>query len=272
MILSDADRSRQLMDDDGGSIYRASGVAADALLAKTYLIMGNYQNALSKADHVLKVKASLLDYNSTLIDATSTFKFPAAGRANPEIIFYGEGTGYNLVMPSISSPSYVDSLLIAKYGMNDLRLKLFFTKDNKSTYYRYSGSYTGSNMGFCGIGVNEILLIRAECLARLNQTEAAGKDLQLLWSKRYKAGSALPTIDNENLLSQVLAERRIELPFTSNTRWEDLRRLNQSTLTQTELVRNVGTRQYSLKPGDNKYTLPIPQFEIQLSGITQNER
>jgi hypothetical protein len=74
------------------------------------------------------------------------------------------------------------------------------------------------------------------------------------------------------ILAVIIQERRKELPFTGNLRWEDLRRLNQEPLYAKNLVRILNGESFSLSPRDKRYVFPIPENEIRTSGIQQNPR
>ncbi|MFN3666647.1 MAG: RagB/SusD family nutrient uptake outer membrane protein, partial [Sediminibacterium sp.] len=73
-------------------------------------------------------------------------------------------------------------------------------------------------------------------------------------------------------LALVLSERRKELPFTSQIRWEDIRRLSKDPATAITLQRTINGQTITLQPGDSRYVFPIPENEILLSGIQQNPR
>ena len=60
--------------------------------------------------------------------------------------------------------------------------------------------------------------------------------------------------------------------MTGQMRWEDLRRLNKEPRFATTLQRVSKGTTYTLAPNDPKYTFPIPDIEITLSGIPQNPR
>ncbi len=129
-------------------------------------------------------------------------------------------------------------------------------------------------INFCGLAANEMYLIRAECLARQGNKEAALSDLNALLRKRFKTGTFtdLGAASVLDALTLVLSERRKELPFTGNIRWEDLRRLNKEANFRRTLTRIVSGNTYTLLPNDARYVLPIPQVEIEITGLTQNER
>ena len=253
--------------------YRPTTYAALGLIAKVYLAMEDYSKAGKYADQVLSVKADLLDFNNkAIIQYASENHFPANGIGNPEVIFYAFSNGYPTIIPSAFATGAVASELYGLYDHNDLRKSLFFTIRNNLP--RFMGTYTGNSYLFAGIGINELYLIRAEINARAGNTELALKDLNLLLKNRYKMGSFIQIVSNdvEEVLRTVLQERRKELPFTGNMRWEDLRRLNLDTRFQKTIDRMVNNKTYRLVPNDKRYTYLIPQSEIQNSGIEQNEK
>jgi len=73
-------------------------------------------------------------------------------------------------------------------------------------------------------------------------------------------------------LKIILDEKRKELPFTGNSRWEELRRLNKEQAFAKTLTRFVNNQTYTLAPNDNRYVWPIPDQEIRLTGMAQNPR
>jgi hypothetical protein len=80
------------------------------------------------------------------------------------------------------------------------------------------------------------------------------------------------TADNETkALKIILEERRKEL-VTRGLRWSDLRRLNMDPRFQVTLERTYNGEIYQLLPDDKRYTFPIPQDEIDRSGLEQNDR
>ncbi|RKE47160.1 RagB/SusD family nutrient uptake outer membrane protein [Sphingobacterium detergens] len=271
-IISDAEKAAGLLPEQIVSINRASKVAANALLSKIHLLTGEFEKAASYADQVLKIKSGLMDFNSRLADLNTTYRFPPSGRDNPEIIFYGNGYGYSLAVPGPAAPAFVDTLLMDTYAQGDLRKSFFYITDQATGYKRFCGTYSGTGSLFSGIAVNEILLIRAECRSRLGNIPGALADLNLLLKNRISGESFTPVTSSEDILKTILLERRKELPFTSNIRWEDLRRLNQDNTTSITISRRLGDMRYDLLPNDPKFVLPIPNNEIQLSGLVQNPR
>lgn len=272
-IIDDAKTAATLLPSFSNMV-RASQPAAYALLSKAYLVTGNYPEADSYAGQALTQFSVLLDYNSDVVNKKSTYRFPASGRGNPEIIYYSEGTGYSIATPSTGSPSFADTTLFAQYENNDLRKDVLYNLDAATGYRKFRGGYTGSNLVFAGLATNELYLIKAECTARRSDFSASLGYLNQLLVKRYKSGTFVPLVagTTPDVLRTILSERRKEFPFTANIRWEDLRRLNQDQRFAVTITRKIGSTQFTLQPNDNRYVLPIPENETQISGIEQNER
>jgi len=245
---------------------RPSKVAAWGLLAKVYLNMEDYEKAWQYANTALFSYNSLLDFNT--LSVPGLFSMPSYSSGNKELIFYN-----NTLSFSISAfATMVDTTLYQSYDANDLRKNIFYV--NRSGGIVFRGSYTGSSPYFSGIATDELYLMRAECFARKNDPTAAMKDLNTLLAKRWKTGTFIPltAVNADDALKKILIERRKELPFSGNIRWEDLRRLNKDSRFSKTLIRVLNGITYTLPPGDIKYTYPIPPDEIALSGLEQNPR
>jgi tetratricopeptide (TPR) repeat protein len=249
---------------------------AYGFLAKIYLSMEAYDSALSYANKALTAYDVLLDYNNrTIINPNSNFRFPAftvaPGMANPEIIFYAFTAGTSVTW-ALSGVQFADSLLYRSYDQDDLRKTLIY-KDNGNGKVQFWGSYAGNRYNFTGIATNELYLIRAECNARKGNTIPAMNDLNKLLQNRYVAGTftGLHANNASEALRLIIRERRKELPFTGQLRWEDLRRLNKDPQFAVTITRLANGVTYTLQPNDKRYTLPIPPADV-LSGVEQNER
>ncbi|PSK90804.1 SusD-like starch-binding protein associating with outer membrane [Taibaiella chishuiensis] len=271
-MVADTKAAIELLPATQVNNRRPTKIAANALLAKIYLCMEVYAEAEYYASESLKLNSTLLDFNSSYASLNLTYRFAEAGINHPEILFYAQGVGYSPVIPHAFANGRVSMTLINLYNANDLR-KLFFFASNGNEF-QYRGTYTGNTSTFCGIANNEVFLISAEAKIRTGDINGGVTDVNTLLSKRYKTGTFVPyTItDGELALSLVLEERRKELPFVANLRWEDLRRLNKDPRFKITLTRQVAGVNYILEPGSNKYVLPIPDNEIQISGISQNPR
>ena len=247
---------------------RPSKSAAYGALARVYLSMNNYSNAEVYADSSLLLYNKLIDYNS--VSQTSNTPFNGV---NDEILFSANQIVAfgRLTSNSTSSVYSCDSNLIKSYENNDLRKTLFFRNTNgkfivKRGYGR-AGLYP-----FTGLATDEVYLIKAECAARRNDIDEALIYLNKLLVNRYRAGTFIPVTTGTatETIMKILEERRKEL-ILRGVRWGDIKRLNVIEPT-IALTRTVGNEMYQILPNSPRYALPIPNDEIVMSGIEQNER
>lgn len=260
-ILEDLHNSLDYLPLEAPYTTRPTLTAAYALLARVYLSMSDYPNALVYADMALEIQKGLLDYNT--LDSLSDFPIP---KDNQEVIFsclmsLGGGT----IMAVGSSFASVDSNLYKSYLEGDLRKVMFFTPrtESQSQGMKFKGSYFGSVSTFAGLATDELYLIKAECLARAGKTEQACLALNTLLVNRFEPDKFQPIAINDEgqLLRVVLDERRKELLFRV-LRWTDLRRLNLEPRFAITLKRNIAGGSFELPPNDPRYTYPIPSDVI----------
>lgn len=263
-ILDDLTEAKDLLPMHVISKTRPSKSAAYALLSRLYFSMSDYDNALIYADSCLLEHNSLMDFNGDgdiNLQLTNPVK-----QMNRETLFLARIGNYSAFSPATL---IVDEYLYMLYGPHDLRKKVFFREDG--TLVRYKGSYDGTRLLFCGLSTSEILLNRAECYVRKGLVDSALEDLNALLKMRIDKNHFLPIsiTDKDILLKEILLERRKELCFRG-LRWSDLRRLNQDSKTETVLTRELAGTHYELLPGSARYTFAIPNQEVLLTGIEQN--
>lgn len=263
-IIRDLEEAVLLLPTAARYPTRGSKPAAFALLARTYLVMENYEKAGVYADSALRLYHTLIDYNT--LDTAS---------AAPVAIFNAETLFYSIL--SFKDAFYpgrtlIEPALYALYEEDDLRKKIFFTKNNTTGDIAFKGCYTGDAFTlFSGIACDEVYLIRAECFARLNNISAGLADLNTLLRSRYKTGAFTDrtAATATELLELVLQERKKEL-LLRGLRWSDLKRLNKDDRFKVSFSRIVNGKTYTLEPGSYKYTFPIPDDVIAISGMPQN--
>jgi tetratricopeptide (TPR) repeat protein len=265
-IISDLKEAISLLPDKPVFSYRPSKCAAYGLLARTYLVMGNYQMAGLYADSALEINGALLDYNT--LDTTSAYPFQSVEFTNPEDIMHSTCQGADGDI--IPWDARIDSMLYRSYNINDLRKSIFFGPNSDSSTYYFKGNDEANGYVYNGIATDELYLIRAECNARLGHPESALDDLNTLLSNRYKTGTFIPyTTNNTNdVLSLILTERRKELVFRM-LRFSDIKRLNRDGANIIQ-QRTINGQTYTLPPNNPRYALPIPEDVIQYTGMKQN--
>lgn len=122
---------------------------------------------------------------------------------------------------------------------------------------------------------SEMVLIQAEAQARQANLAGSRASLQTLVDIRHPGGG--PTVPNfaslNDALSYILVERRKELAFEGH-RWLDLKRIGREIgigVDRLSVDAASFTAPEDLLPNDYRWTLPIPQAEINANRvITQN--
>lgn len=270
-IIDDLKTAEGLLPDFPLVKTRASALGCAGYLSRTYLNMGLYDSCIVYSTKVLNKFNTLINFST--LSTTPTYPFPNIRTGNPEVIFWASNVTAATVRPQ--GISYVDSALYKSYANDDLRKTLFFrvvsAAENRITF---RGTYTGTLNLFGGLAVNEVLINRAESYARTNRLNEALTDINRLLESRFNPNTYIPFASavEDEVLDYIITERRKELPFTAQLRWEDLRRLNEEPRYQTTLIRIIDGEIYTLLPGDKKYVYPIPDEEIRIFGLEQNER
>lgn len=262
-ILNDLHSAVALLPDKQVSTIRASRMTTYAYLARTYLYMGDYQNALKYANNALMIDNTLLDYN--FLNAGEDYPIK---NMNEEVIL-PTSLGYSSMLSSSSAK--IPAELYNSYGIDDLRRSVYF-RTNNSGEILFKGNYSGSSLRMSHIGIDELYLIAAESAAQLNDVASAMTMLNALLIKRWKTGTfkPMPIGDKLMALEAIAKERRKELLFRSS-RWADLKRYNRDGAEIT-LKRTINGRLYTLPPNDLRYAIAIPEDIIAKTGMQPNPR
>ncbi|WP_185968905.1 RagB/SusD family nutrient uptake outer membrane protein [Carboxylicivirga sp. M1479] len=269
LIINDVTEVYDYLPETPEQLWQPSQSSASALLARTYLIMGDFNNALKYADMSLDKKSYLTDYNTlpghswypTLLDFGPRY-------LNEEQLLRKKPTSdYRMIYPSQEFMDLFDQT-------NDLRFtgKITFEWSLPGTGLVY---YYGYNSGSpYGLTVPEMLLTRAECYARTGEHALAMDDINLLRQNRIATAAYVPltAASADEALSIVKDERRRELAFMGH-RYTDIRRYNAYDNANISIVHTVNGDTYALAPGDNKWALPFARKYIGKNPeIEQNPR
>ncbi|PWJ56929.1 putative outer membrane starch-binding protein [Dyadobacter jejuensis] len=185
-----------------------------ALKARYYLMLGEYQKAYDAAELVdLSVKSAFLFDN---ISRNPLYETSFSNRNVCEPMS-------NFGLPTALTPVAGDGRLSFYYNFTsgkNLGLASFFTANSSSIPVFLPG---------------EILLIKAECLARMGKTTESISELNKVLTKTtdvWGLGANLPTysgtVTQEAILLEIYRQRCIEL-FLSGLRIEDSRRFGRPT-------------------------------------------
>ena len=255
-----------------GNAFRASKAAGYGILAKMYLYMGNYTEALKAANEVLEINNSLLDLKKYAVVKVQS----SIGRTNvPQDIDNPENI-YIKFAPyvyGLSSKVFGSDELISLFSEDDMRLQVYFTKNfrNIPTDKYVWAPYLRANLA---VSSPEIYLIAAECEAREGSVERAMSLINKLRDNRIKNNIPLVAIDRSDALQKVLEERRRELAMSGMVRYIDLKRLNKESQFAKTVTHVTGEGTFSLEPNSPLYVLPIPAkvMRFNKNSMQQNER
>lgn len=234
--------------------------AVYALLARTYLYMGQYQLSLENAEKALQMQNGLIDLKTF----ATGYSYPVLIQ-NPEVIF-----SKTLLLTYNRAPLSND--LLSSFGTNDLRYDYYTIAGNVAISPTYTGrgfgiaTYSNTNGINVGVSVPEMYLIAAECYARTGQTQKAVDYLNILRAKRFRANAAyqVSATTITEALNLVLTERQKEF-IGRGFRWFDQRRLNLDPAFQKTYTRIFKGNTFTLAPNSDGYVFPINQNYIDLN-------
>lgn len=265
-VINDLKKAIAVLPETQSGKTLPTKYAAHALLARTYLNMGEYELALSEAEKVYIRHRELIDFNE--LDPAANYPIPAVREASDEVIFR---TSMFFAAPINISISKITPELYELYDDDDLRKNIFFKHASEDEIV-FKGTHSGGTGYITGVTNNEIYLILAECHAVLGNLSEAEEFLNALLVKRWKTDSYVPYVftDKIKALQVVREERRKEL-VRRGLRWADIKRYNRENSDIT-LTRIVNGESFTLYPNDKRYAIAIPEEVIEISGITQNPR
>lgn len=250
--------------------FRASKAGGYALLARTYLFMGDYENAKKNADLAIGLQGELTDMNTYQVIIPGPFpNIPGAplgwtnipdAQKNPETIVARHFLRpFGLGMDVCASPE-----LTALFTNDDKRWTLYYADGwPPAPPFNYMNRY-GVKLFLRGdyynnyLGVAEMYLVRAECLAREGKKSEALADINKLRQHRITPAAYVAYTpgdfgnDNERVLRFVLEERRRELAFTG-MRVIDLKRLNKEPRFAKTIKHTAEGQEYELLPNSDQY-------------------
>lgn len=292
--------------------WLVSTPAVHAWLARFYLFTMDYAKAASHAAEALKSSvAQLQDFNTLTQYEDVVYSYDDMGNMVELPVSYSELYGYSpsqytqyvefyfaQVYRCFGSTYLIPSQeLMAIYDMeSDLRYRHLFVEnallnDNLNDYgqnisYKYFTTTYGEQILPAGPTVAEMLLTRAEALARQGEYQDGMVVLNQLRASRFdvSADAGLSASTQAEALALILDERHREMPFVGY--WQDVRRLayNETTADDITLHRsfyqvsnnavdNQEVKDYTLPVKSSRYAQPILDLEIARSGnqLQQNE-
>jgi starch-binding outer membrane protein, SusD/RagB family len=271
-ILLDLDSAASRISDSS-STTTASGGAVRALRARVLFYRGDYVGAEAEA-HAVET-----DFGYALAPNYSDL-FSTTGNPTPEDIFKVIAT-VHADQQSFLSFDYFARAVGGDYVLrptDDIMAAYqpgFDNEEDDPSDWHPSDRRGAWNILFAGsrqygakyrsitgtenfpvLRLGEIVLLRAEALARLNQLPQAVSELNLIQARANAPIFTLGSHSQQEVIDAIVAERRLELAFEGD-RWPDLVRLG------------IATDVMGIDASQTLY--PIPQAEIDVTpGLTQN--
>jgi len=276
LIVSDLQTA--IANLDNSSTARASKAAAEALLAKVFLTIGEYNQARTLCESVMSSGFSLED----------DFKDVFFKERNDEIIFAIDYVGDNSRDSQNFSAEWLNAVGRSS-GLNYVTVEAvealdMYGGDRTSFSYRVDSDQPTQNQvvkyipnGDASLGIEatsgdptlagndwvvlryaDVLLMHVEAIMAGGASTSDNNALNSFQQIRDRAGltDAVASISKEELLT----ERRVELAF-ENQRWYDLLRFDVGYGVLEQFAADNG---YGFSATD--LVLPFPQREINLSG------
>ena len=263
-----------------------------AFLSRMYLYMGRYADALSNANSSLALNDVLLDLKNyttqqgqygRIIAADGSGEFPDVHEISENIYTRILGNTSYLFKNVAASED-----LLQTFARNlpadgeDMRLSLYYAKDEFNPYtvggsadqfpgYTIFAPYIDFNIGF---STPEVLLIAAECEARIGDKDKALAHLDALRDMRIKNNVHFSTdYTKDEVLKMVIDERRKEFAFIGLTRLIDLKRLNRESWFAKTITHSAGSEgTWELPANDPRYIMPVPENVLSFNNMPQYDR
>jgi starch-binding outer membrane protein, SusD/RagB family len=252
---------------------RPNQYAATALLARTYLYMGDWANSEAEATKVINSATYGLSVDPNEVFLMNSME--AIWQLPPVLPDRNTSDGYFFVStggPTVKTPMSVSRVLVAFFEPGDLRkdnwIKTVITPQNDTFYYPYKYKVSELNQPVTEylmiLRIAEQYLIRAEARAQQDNLDAAREDLDVI---RMRAGLPPTTATTkEAMLLAIENERHAELFTEWGHRWLDLKRTGRINEVMSAVAVQKGVAWSS-----DKQLFPIPLSEIQTDPkLTQN--
>lgn len=228
----------------------------------------DWENAILYADKAMNGRTfvrnaetykAIFDIPAAQLFTNDEFYFRVIDGTNRRIAAF-QNTYYQSFPTYGNAEANPDPKFYALYKDDDVRKKTFFRArtDNNVVYDKYNlsaGSWSSDGGVILLFRAAETQLIKAEALCRLGKTKEAKDALEVFKRGRYLDIEGSYT--ESDLLNEILKERKLEFYHEQDMWWLDMKR------TGTRMERVINSTLYVLEPDDFRYSLPIPQGEME---------
>lgn len=262
-INKDIEKAIELFEESNTSLtpFSMNETAILALKARVQMKMEDYKGVVETTQKIMDGSNMLVGNESAYFDmwGSTTLNFEDIFVIGSDYQNYNYSTSLNTLYGAFGTK--ISPSLISIFAENDYRLNVinFKTKQGQPAKFR-GGIAKPNNYNVPVFRLSEIYLLSAEAKAHLG--DATGIDDLFEIAKRnidLKKGD-IPT-SGQALLDFISEERRREL-YQEGHRWVDMRRTGE-IMTRPDLDNGNFDVQ--------KFVYPVPLYEINASGIEQND-
>lgn len=278
--LNEAISTGDLPDMGTTELHPGKG-AAYAMLARAYLMMGRYTDALTASDKALAINDRLYDwvkfYNKNMAKITDPENYQPLsspmGYGFCETYYFRHTCGVNVNI-TYFNPIPVSRAKRFEDGDTKFLSTWKLRTSNTNESYYYSPLYGFFNTG--GITTTEMYLIKAECLARSGKIDKAMEELNKVREKRILPEKYTPAVASD--LSDAIEKIRITKEndlIMSIVPFMDWRRFNAEGTYARTMEKEYNGRTLTLKPDSHLWTMVFSQGTTGDSGngkIIQNSK
>jgi tetratricopeptide (TPR) repeat protein len=270
-VIGDLNTALSILGDGKTTdAHYISGEACDALLARVYLYMEDYADALKYADKVISevTLTSFSDYNAMF----------TGEKTGSEAIFRLSGYYAGSTLKSFynyQSPVYYPSdSFLSLFPSGDVRKTLLLDPEgNKACMKYYDMTDNAVDDQYYDISVlrgSEMYLIRAEASCMQDNLKTAASDIRTIRGRALNvAADDVPLVyyTKADLMQEIKLEYRKELCFEGH-RFFDLARWGDDIVRPSDTSSSMKELDYP----DHRFALPIPLVEMEANAaMTQNE-
>lgn len=267
-ILNDIQTALQNgLPEKGKTIIHPGQGAAYALLARVYLQMQNYDEALNNAEKALSYNDKLYDWISFYENNEAQINMSGAYPTlqSPMGYDYVESYYFRCCGASPNYQTSEDKLPVertARFEKGDARFLSRWKERTvgEDTYYQ---SLLRGYFNYGGMTTTEMYLIKAECLARKaagNDFTAAMQALDAVRATRILPQSYQPSTAATlaEAIEKIRRTKDNEL-ISSFVPFADARRFNHEGTYARTMTKTYDGKTYTLKPDSHLWTMPFPQ-------------
>lgn len=276
-ILTDLTEALPYLPEEGATVLHPTLGAGYAMLARVYLTMENYEDALTYAELALEQNNALYDWrqyyedNRTQLDDPDNYStsYPAIGLDNVENYIFRYGTNNQKNFGQSGTTNSLTTWRAAQFEEGDAR----FASKWKWRYMSPDTIYYGiRNDRFNGGGLTtpEMYYIEAECIARQggqdNIDEAMGILNTVRQTRFFKdVYQPLSATSVEEAVRLIIRDKANEYAQTPIPFW-DARRLNLHAEYATTRTKEYDGQTLTLSPDSHLWTMPFPQGAVSNPG------